>query len=77
MAQIFRGFGASVLAYDIEQHGDWAKQFEVEYVDLDASGAQRYLSLHLPLAPETHHLLDESAFARIKPEPISSIRVGN
>ena len=68
VAQIFRGFGASVLAYDIEQHGDWAKQFEVEYVDLDAlMGRSDILSLHLPLAPETHHLLDESAFARIKP----------
>lgn len=67
-AQIFRGFGANVIAHDPFPDPDWASQHGVEYADFERvlTGAD-ILSLHLPLTPETHHLLNGDTLARIKP----------
>ena len=67
-AQIFRGFGAQVLAHDPVPSPDWALAHGVRYVDRDALlAASDIVSLHVPLLPETHHLLNAGTLARTKP----------
>jgi D-lactate dehydrogenase len=67
-AQIFRGFEASVVAYDPFPSSDWAITHGVKYTDLDSLLATSdIVSLHLPLMPETLHLLNAQTIARTKP----------
>lgn len=64
-ATIMRGFGCQVLAYDPAP--DPQLSDGVQYVPLAAVLAQSdILSLHAPLTPQTHHLLDAGAFAQMK-----------
>jgi D-lactate dehydrogenase len=66
-AQIFRGFGCRVLASDPAPMEDWARAHGVEYVPLEASLATSdVVSLHLPLTPETYHLINASTLASMK-----------
>ena len=66
-AQIFRGFEANVIAHDPVPCTEWAVQHGVTYTDLDTLLASSdIISLHLPLLPETHHLLNAAAFSRMK-----------
>lgn len=67
-AQIFRGFGANVIAHDPYPNSEWAAQHGIEYAGFEQvlTGAD-ILSLHLPLTPETHHLLNAETLPRIKP----------
>jgi len=66
-AQIFRGFGCEVLACDVYPQTEWAKENRVEYTTLE-NILERcdVISLHLPLCPETFHLLDGAALERTK-----------
>jgi D-lactate dehydrogenase len=67
-ARIFRGFGATVLAHDPYPAAEWAREHGVAYADFDQVLAQSdILTLHLPLTPETHHLLNAQTLARLKP----------
>lgn len=64
-AQIMRGFGCRVLAYDPFPSAQ--AQGVVEYVTLDQLfAASDVVSLHCPLTPETDHLIDADAIARMK-----------
>lgn len=66
-AEIFRGFGCRVLASDPTPMHDWASAHGVKYVtreDLLACGD--VVSLHLPLTPETHHLINAATLACMK-----------
>jgi D-lactate dehydrogenase len=66
-AQIFRGFGCRVLASDSVPVVDWASAHGVAYVAQDELLASSdVISLHLPLTPETHHLVNVSTLARMK-----------
>ena len=66
-AQIFRGFDTRVLATDPFPATDWAKQHGVEYTDLPALlRASDIVSLHAPLTPETHHLLNDGSLPQMK-----------
>lgn len=58
-AQILRGFGMKVLAYDPFPENDWARQFDVLYVDAPSKLAPEsdVISLHTPLTPETKHII--------------------
>jgi D-lactate dehydrogenase len=72
-ARIFRGFGCRVLAFDL--HPDPAFLEEsggggggVQYVELAELYRQAdIVSLHVPLTPATHHLVDAAALAAMKP----------
>ena len=66
-AQIFRGFDASVIAYDPLPSPDWARERGIAYADLDTVLTRSdILTLHLPLTADTHHLLNDLTLARIK-----------
>ncbi len=65
-AGIMRGFGCRVLAYDPFPHP------EVEAIGAYVPLATLFnesdvVSLHCPLTPETHHLIDAEAVERMKP----------
>lgn len=68
-AQILRGFGMKVLAYDPFPENDWARQCGVEYVDAPSELAPRsdVISLHTPLTPETKHIIRAETLKLIKP----------
>ncbi|MEO1512896.1 MAG: 2-hydroxyacid dehydrogenase, partial [Planctomycetota bacterium] len=64
-AQIARGFGSRVLAFD-PYPSEELSGF-VEYVDLDGLlSASDIVSLHCPLTPESYHLIDDRAFGMMK-----------
>ncbi|HTL71595.1 MAG TPA: 2-hydroxyacid dehydrogenase [Candidatus Eisenbacteria bacterium] len=66
-AQIFRGFGARVLAYDVTPDPAWAAQNGVEYADLKTLlGASDVVSLHVPLFPELFHMLNKETISQMK-----------
>jgi D-lactate dehydrogenase len=68
VAQILRGFGATVLAHDPMPDPAWAAEHQINYAGFDALIARSdIISLHLPLTPQTHHLFDRQVFARLKP----------
>lgn len=64
-AQIMRGFGCRVLAYD--PYPNPQARGVVDYVTLDELYAgSDIVSLHCPLTPQTHHLVDAAAIARMR-----------
>jgi D-lactate dehydrogenase len=67
-AQIFHGFEANVMAHDPFPAPDWAKAHGIHYTDFNTLlAASDILSLHLPLMPNTLHLLNAQTIARMKP----------
>jgi D-lactate dehydrogenase len=67
-AEIFRGFGMRVVAFDPFPATDWAAAQGIDYLPLEELlGTSDIISLHLPLTPETHHLLDADTVPLIKP----------
>ncbi len=66
-AQILRGFDAKVIAYDPWPDQDWATAHGIEYCDLDTVlSSSDVISLHTPLTPETHHLLNHDRLTKTK-----------
>jgi len=69
VAQIFRGFEANVIAHDPFPTPDWALEHGIQYTDFETLlAASDILSLHLPLTPDTLHLLNSQSIARTKPD---------
>ena len=67
VAQIMKGFGCRVIAYDLYPNSQ-CKEMAVQYVDLPQLLSQSdIITLHCPLTPETQHLIDRSAIAKMKP----------
>jgi D-lactate dehydrogenase len=57
VVNILRGFGCRVLAHD-----PYPSRGDLEYVDLATLLAEsRVVTLHLPLTPDSHHLIDARA----------------
>ena len=66
-ARIMLGFGCHVLAYDKAQ-STVLQELGVNYLPLnDVLSGVDVISLHCPLTPETHHLIDTSTLARMQP----------
>lgn len=66
-AQIFKGFGMRVLAHDPYPNLEWSKTHGVEYTDLNhLFKASDVVSLHLPLTPETRHLINPDSLGIMK-----------
>jgi D-3-phosphoglycerate dehydrogenase / 2-oxoglutarate reductase len=65
------GFEMTALAYDPLVTADVLAQHGARAADLDQVLAQSdVVSLHCPLTPETHHLIDERALRRMKPAAV-------
>ena len=65
-ARIMVGFGCEVLAYDLAPNPDCVTQ-GITYVGLDELFTRSHaISLHCPLTPQTHHLIDEKSLARMR-----------
>lgn len=63
-ARIMQGFGCIVLGHDVAPNNALKG---VEYVALDKLLQQSdIISLHCPLTPQTHHLIDSKALNQIK-----------
>lgn len=67
-ARIAKGFGCTIIAYDPFPNEAAAKDIGFSYVSFEELLEKSdVLSLHLPLSPQTHHLINEAAIARMKP----------
>lgn len=66
VAQILKGFGCHLLAYDLYTNPE-AEALGMRYVDLpELFTKSDIISLHCPLTPQTYHLIDEKALSLIK-----------
>jgi len=66
-AEIFKGFGTRILAYDPFPAREWALKNSVEYVSLaDLLLQSDIVTLHLPLTSESSHLLNQSTLGQMK-----------
>ncbi len=66
VARILRGFGCEVLAVDPLENPE-CRALAVRYVAIEELLAQAdVITLHCPLVPENHHIIDGAALARIK-----------
>ena len=65
-ADIMLGLGCEVVAHDIEESRD-LKERGVKYNSLEVLlKTSDIISLHCPLTPETHHLINKEAFSMMK-----------
>jgi D-lactate dehydrogenase len=70
-AQILRGFGMRVLAFDPFPSREWAKDYGVEYTDARTLAREsEVISLHTPLTPETYHIIRRETLELMKPGTI-------
>ncbi len=66
LGQIMKGFGCNLLAYDVYQNPE-LEALGGKYVELPELFANSdIISLHCPLTPETHHLINAKAIEQIK-----------
>lgn len=67
-AQIMAGFGCRLLGYDAYPGEDFGTLENAHYVSLPELYAQAdIISLHCPLTPATHYLINAQAIAQMKP----------
>ncbi|MBE8990265.1 2-hydroxyacid dehydrogenase [Nostoc sp. LEGE 12450] len=66
LGQIMKGFGCNLLAYDVYRNPE-LEALGGKYVELPELFANSdIISLHCPLTPETHHLINAEAIEQIK-----------
>ena len=71
MAKRARGFEMRVLYYDVIRHEEFEQQYGLTYAPLeDVLKQADFVSIHTPLTPETHHLMNRDRFALMKPNAI-------
>ncbi len=67
-AQIMAGFGCPLLGYDTYPNPQFEQFSRARYVDLpELLAAADIISLHCPLLPATHHLINGATIAQMKP----------
>jgi D-lactate dehydrogenase len=65
---ILLGFGCRVLAFDKHPNPQLQDRPRVEYVELDRLFCESdIITLHVPLFPDTHHLINRTSIERMKP----------
>lgn len=68
VAQLAKGFGMRILANDVVWDITYADEHGISFVSLDRLLAESdYVTLHTPLTPWTHNLIDERAIELMKP----------
>jgi D-lactate dehydrogenase len=66
--QIFKGFGTRVIMWDPYPDHAWAQEQGLEYVTLSEIGRKAdIVSLHVPLFPETEHIINDLVLKELKP----------
>jgi D-lactate dehydrogenase len=66
-ARIMSGFGCRLLANDPVPNQE-CRSIGVEYVEMDRLFSEAdIIAIHAPLTPDSFHLIDEKALARMKP----------
>lgn len=66
VSRILQGFGCEILAHDLQENPDCLAAGG-RYVTLEEIYRESdIISLHCPLAPETHHLINEAALRSMK-----------
>lgn len=66
-ANIMLGFGCKILAYDPYVNKELAAKKNVSYVSLNELYKQSHIiSLHLPLTPESFHLIDVGSIKKMR-----------
>ncbi|MEQ9667820.1 2-hydroxyacid dehydrogenase [Coleofasciculus sp. G2-EDA-02] len=67
VAKILQGFGCQLLTYDLYTNPD-CEALGVKYVDLpELFATSDIISLHCPLTPQTHHLINAQSLTQMKP----------
>ena len=68
LLRIMHGFGCTLLAFDQNPSPTLARELGVRFVDLPQLFRESdIISLHVPLTPETRHVIDAAALAQMKP----------
>lgn len=63
-----KAFGMRAVAYDVNPDKTFATSWNVEFLTLDdLLGQADFVSLHVPVTPETHLLIGPTQLARMKP----------
>lgn len=66
-AQIMTSFGCRVLAVDLKRDSELENNPSITYTNLQNLCQQSdVISLHVPLTPETHHLINENVISEMK-----------
>jgi len=66
-----KGFEMTILYHSTRRKPDFEKECDAVFVDLDTLLCRSdFVSLHVPLLPETRHLLGEREFRLMKPSAI-------
>lgn len=66
-----RGFGMRVLYHDATPRPKEERRYGLAYVDMDQLlGESDFISLHVPLTKETHHLIGERELSILKPTAV-------
>ncbi len=67
LVKIAHGFGCHILGFDQNPDHGLTEEYGVEFTDIESvcTGSD-IVSLHLPLTPETRHLIDDKMIRRMK-----------
>ncbi len=64
---LLRGFGMRVLAYDPYPNPEHARELNFEYIPFETVFRESdIISLHCPLTPENHHMINDETIAMMK-----------
>jgi D-lactate dehydrogenase len=67
-AQIMQGFGCQIIGYDVYKNPEFEAIPKAKYVELsELLSLSDIISLHCPLTPETHHLINGKSIRQMKP----------
>jgi len=67
VARRAKGFNMKILYYDVYRNEQVERELGVEYVPLERLLKESdYITIHVPLTPETHHLINEERLRMMK-----------
>jgi D-lactate dehydrogenase len=67
VARILHGFGCKILAVDQTENPELQEKYGVVYTDYNTLYREAdIISLHVPLVPETHYMIDEASISKMK-----------
>lgn len=67
VARIMNGFGCRLLGFDPFENAELIQKYDLTYTSLEELCEQSdIISLHLPLTPESHHLISKNLIQKMK-----------